>query len=212
MAKQNGKTNEEQTQGTQGSSAGQGTRSSSGGLLVNRGGSNPLALTVSPFEIFLSNPFTLMRRMTEEMDRAFSEFNGSNGDSNLWAPAIEVSQRDGQYSVHADLPGLKPEDVKVEVRDGALIIEGERKFEREESRGRMHRTELRYGTFARVIPLPEEAKAENAQAKFENGVLEVTVPIAEQQSNRHQIPVQSAQSSSMPAGSAGLVQGSEKAA
>jgi HSP20 family protein len=203
MAKQNGKTNQEQAEGT---------RSSSGGLLVNRGGSSPMALTVSPFEVFLSNPFTLMRRMTEEMDRAFSEFNGSNGDSSLWAPAIEVSQRDGQYLIHADLPGLKPEDVKVEVREGALIIEGERKFEREEDRGRMHRTELRYGRFARVIPLPEEANTENAQAKFENGVLEVTVPIAEQQSNRHQIPVQSAQSSSMPAGSAGQAQGSGKAA
>jgi HSP20 family protein len=171
-----------------------------------------MALTVSPFEVFLSNPFTLMRRMTEEMDRAFSEFNGSNGDSSLFAPAIEVSQRDGQYSIHADLPGMKPEDVKVEVRDGALIIEGERKFEREEDRGRTHRTELRYGRFARIIPLPEEANTENAHAKFENGVLEVTVPIAEQQSNRHQIPVQSAQSSSMPAGSAGQAKGSGKAA
>lgn len=200
---QNGQTNEERVRGNQSSSA---------GLMVNRGGSSPTALTVSPFEIFLSNPFTLMRRMTEEMDRAFAEFNGSNGDSNLWAPAIEVSQRDGQYSIHADLPGLKPEDIKVEVRDGALIIEGERKFEREEDRGRMHRTELRYGRFARVIPLPEEANAGNAQAKFENGVLEVTVPIAEQQSNRHQIPVQPAQSSSMPAGSAGQAQGSERAA
>lgn len=203
MANQNGKTNEEQARGNQSSSA---------GLMVNRGGNTPTALTASPFEVFLSNPFTLMRRMTEEMDRAFAEFSGSNGDSNLWAPAIEVSQRDGQYSIHADLPGLKPEDVTVEVRDGALIIEGERKFEREEGRGRMHRTEVRYGKFARVIPLPEEANAEKAQAKFENGVLEVTVPIAEQQSNRHQIPVRPAQSGSMPAGSAGQAQGSEKAA
>lgn len=197
MAKQNMKTNEEQEQQSRG------MQNSPGGSLARRGASNPLALTLSPFEMFVTNPFSLMRRMTEEMDRAFAEFNGSNGESNLWAPAIEVSQRDGQYVVHADLPGLKPEDVKVEARDGALIIEGERKCEREEDRGRMHRTERRYGQFYRVIPLPEEAKVQQAQAKFESGVLEVTVPVPEQQSNRRQIPVQAAESSSKPAGSAG---------
>lgn len=196
MARQNGKTNEEQKQGAQPSPS---------GVLVRRAGVSPLALTVSPFELFLSNPFSLMRRMTEEMDRAFAEYSGSNGDSNLWAPAVEVSQRDGQYVVHADLPGLKPEEVKVEAKDGALVIEGERKVEHEEDRGRTHRTEVRYGRFYRVIPLPEEANVEKAQAKFENGVLEVSVPVPEQQSNSRQIPVQSA-------GSAGQSQGSGKAA
>jgi HSP20 family protein len=146
--------------------------------------------------------------MTEEMDRAFAEYSGSsNGDTSMWTPAIEVSKRDGQYVVHAELAGLKPEDVKVEVTDDALVIEGERKCERQEDRGNVHRTERRYGQFYRAIPLPEGANAEQARARFENGVLEVTIPVSQEQNNRHQIPVEpsvgSAKSSSSASGSTG---------
>jgi HSP20 family protein len=141
--------------------------------------------------------------MTEEMDRAFSEFSGSNnGDTSLWTPAIEVSQRDGRYVVHAELPGLKPEDVKVEVADDALVIEGERKYEHEEDRGGVHRTERRYGRFYRAIPLPEGTNAEQARARFENGVLEVMIPLSRQQSDRHQIPVEPSSPSAASAGTA----------
>ena len=137
------------------------------------------------------------------MDRAFSEFSGSNnGDTSLWTPAIEVSQRDGQYVVHAELPGLKPEDVKVEVLDDALVIEGERKYEHEEDRGGVHRTERRYGRFYRAIPLPEGANADQARARFENGVLEVMIPVSQQQSDRRQIPVEPSSPSAASAGTA----------
>jgi HSP20 family protein len=141
--------------------------------------------------------------MTEEMDRAFSEFSGSNnGDTSLWTPAIEVSQRDSQYVVHAELPGLKPEDVKVEVLDDALVIEGERKYEHEEDRGGVHRTERRYGRFYRAIPLPEGTNAEQARARFENGVLEVMIPLSRQRSDRHQIQVEPSSPSAASAGTA----------
>lgn len=196
MSKQEGKTE-----------AAQGAKNSPAGIMMYRGGTNPL--TLSPFEMFLSNPFSLMRRMTEEMDRAFTEFNASTGDSGVLAPAIDVAQQDGRYVVRADLPGLKLDDVKVEARDGALIIEGERRFEHEEDRGRIHRAERRYGRFYRVVPLPDEANIEKAQAKFENGVLEVTVPVPEQRSHQRQIPVQSAQP---PAGPSGQTQSSGRAA
>lgn len=137
------------------------------------------------------------------MDRAFSEFSGSNnGDTSLWTPAIDVSQRDGQYVVHAELPGLKPEDVKVEVLDDALVIEGERKDEHEEDRGGVHRTERRYGRFYRAIPLPEGATADQARASFENGVLEVMIPLSRQQSDRHRIPVEPSSPSAASAGTA----------
>src|SRR6266404_2292371 len=116
-------------------------RNSPGGQLAQRGQNNPFVLSLSPFEAFLNNPFSLMRKMTEDMDRAFAGFSGSNGSKDLWIPAIEVSQRDGQYVVHAELAGLRPDDVKVEVVDDALVIEGERKFEQEVDRGNLHRTE-----------------------------------------------------------------------
>jgi HSP20 family protein len=205
MAKQNVQTNEQQQQESRGTQV---ARNSPGGQLANRGRSSQFGLSLSPFELFLTNPFSVMRRMTDEMDRAFAEFSGSNGDANLWTPAIEVSQRDGQFVVQAELPGLKPEDVKVEVADDALVIEGERKCEREEDQGGVHRTERRYGRFYRLIPLPEGVNAEQARARFENGVLEVDIPVAQQQSDRRQIPVQP---SSPSVGSAGTSSGTASA-
>ena len=143
------------------------------------------------------NPFSLMRRMSEELDRALSSEGryGTNGGV-LWAPTIEVSERDGKYVVHADLPGLKPEDVKLEVTGDALVLQGERKIEREENRGGVHRTERRYGRFYRAIPLPEGAQTDKARASFENGVLEVRVRVPQHQSSSRQIPIESRSSAS----------------
>ena len=148
----------------------------SGGLALH--GLGPLAFPLFAGELFRMNPFSLMRRMSEELDRA------------SWSPTIEVREQNGNYVVRADLPGLKPEDVKVEATDAGLAIEGERKFEGEQDRGGVHRSEIQYGYFARVIPLPDGASVDKASAKFENGVLEVTIPVAQHQSNKRQIPVQ----------------------
>jgi HSP20 family protein len=143
------------------------------------------------------NPFFLMRRMTEEMERVIEQsgFRRSDGGT-AWMPAIEVTERDGNYVVRAELPGLKPEDVKVEVVDNALVLEGERKFEREEDKGGVHRTERRYGRFYRSIPLPEGANVEQVRARFENGVLEVTAPMLAQHTNRRQVPVEASSTGS----------------
>src|ERR1700751_3548946 len=92
----------------------------------------------SPAEFF-SNPFAVMRRMSEEMDRNFGGFFGSEGGQSFWSPAIEVSETGGQLRVHAELPGLKPEDVKVEVLNDQLVIRGERKSEQEENRRGVYR-------------------------------------------------------------------------
>jgi HSP20 family protein len=107
-----------------------------------------------------------------------------------WTPTVEVNERDGKYVVHAELPGVKPDDVKLEITDDAVVLQGERQCEREENKGGVHVTERRYGNFYRAIPLPEGAKIDEARAKFENGVLEVEVPVAEQRSNRRQIPIE----------------------
>ncbi|MCU1237536.1 MAG: heat shock protein Hsp20 [Candidatus Solibacter sp.] len=148
---------------------------------------------LSPQDLY-ANPFSIMRRMSEEMDRVFGGFGGTrgrSGASGLWSPAIEVAERDGKYIIHAELPGLKPEEVKVEVADDALIIQGERKAQFEENQGGIQRSERIYGQFYRAIPLPQGVNPEQVRAKFENGVLEVTVPAPQEQSNRRQIPVQS---------------------
>jgi HSP20 family protein len=94
-----------------------------------------------------------------------------------WFPAVEVLERDGQLVVRADVPGLEPDQIRVELQDGQLVISGERTQEREErEEGGIYRTERSYGSFRRVIALPEGVDLDRATANFENGVLEVTMP------------------------------------
>src|SRR6188474_3446024 len=100
-------------------------------IAAGRRESDPFSLSVN--DLF-SNPFSAMRRMHDEMDRIFGEaFGGRPGSTAAggglatWAPTVEVSERENELVVCAELPGLRPEDVKVEITDDALVIEGERK-------------------------------------------------------------------------------------
>jgi HSP20 family protein len=177
-------------------------RQSGGGVQRYRGW-DPFSLSSAEF---FSNPFALMHRMSEEMDRQFSQFFGqqsAGGSSGTWYPAIEVSENEGQLQVHAELPGLKPEEVKVELTQDALVIHGERKSEHEHRLGGAYRSERRYGHFYREIPLPEGVNAEQARAQFRDGVLEVTVPVPHQVSNRREIPISSGESSASTTGASG---------
>lgn len=136
------------------------------------------------------SPFSLMRRMMEDMDQMFGGTDLQTRGQRMWAPVIEVSERDNNLVVCAELPGLNKEDVRLEATDDALIIEGERKQENKSEEGGVHRSERIYGRFYRAIPLPDGAQAEQAKAKFNNGVLEVSIPLSQPKSNRRQIPVE----------------------
>jgi HSP20 family protein len=139
--------------------------------------------------LFQLNPFELMRRFSDDMDRMF---NGGfpTAEAEAWAPAVEVKEEGGKFLVSAELPGVKKEDVKVQVTDDALILEGERKAEKEEKRKGYYRSERSYGRFYRSIPLPEGANLDKASAEFTNGVLEVAIPIPESKRQTREIPVQ----------------------
>jgi HSP20 family protein len=160
---------------------------------------NQLPYFPSPVQ-FLANPFSAMRRMQDDMDRMFAQAlggglmsAGETGDTGsglaTWSPAIEVKERGNELVVCAELPGLKPEDVHVEMNEDALVIHGERRQEQSSDEGGVHRTERRYGQFYRAIPLPDGANGEQAKAAFNNGVLEVTVPLPEKRSHTRQIPI-----------------------
>jgi len=138
------------------------------------------------------SPFALLRAMTDEMDRAFSGFGSTSGGGlqQTWVPPMEIKEKDGHLVVFADLPGIQKNDVKVEVNDDVLVIEGERKQEREEGQGRSYRSERSYGRFYRAIQLPDGAKGDQARAEFNNGVLEVKIPVEQSKSNRRQIQIQ----------------------
>lgn len=149
-----------------------------------------------PSDFFGAHPFSIMRRFQDEMDRTFARVFGreTDGGMRVWSPAIEVAEHEGQLKVRADLPGLKPEDVKVEVTGDAVIIQGERKNEHEETKGGIYRCERSYGQFHREIPLPEGTKSDQARAQFRDGVLEISIPIPEQASKRRTIPVETVSS------------------
>ncbi len=183
---QTAKTSEQQSQQSRGQA---GTRPPQQDV-SSRQGRYALGLPLAPGEFFRMSPFSLMRRMSEELDRFLGEGPTREPAEKVWAPAIEVTQQDGKYLVRAELPGLKPEDVKLEITDDAIVMQGERKWEQEETKGSVHVSERRYGKFYRAIPLPEGAKADEARAEFHNGVLEIAVPTEHQQSKRRQIPIQ----------------------
>ena len=155
--------------------------------MARRGEFFPSIFNLGPGELFGMSPFALMRRFTEEMDRAFA---GGRREQELWAPPVEIRERGGNLIVCADLPGMNKDDVKVEVTDDGLVIQGHRHREEEEKREGFYRSERSYGEFHRLIPLPDEAKVDQARAQFNNGVLEISIPIPQAERKRREIPVE----------------------
>jgi len=134
------------------------------------------------------NPFTLMKHVTDEADRMFGH-RTAIAPPDTWRPAIEVKEDKGTLMVTAELPGVNYEDVKVHFTGDALVVEGERKCQKEEKREGYFHTERSYGRFCRAIPVPEGANAEKATAQFNNGVLNVVIPIPEILPKMREIPV-----------------------
>ena len=154
--------------------------------------------------ITASTPFSFMRRFATDMERLYEEFEGFRFPSLFgreffpftrefehvgWVPDIEVRHDNAKFIVRADLPGLKKDDVKVELTDDVLTLSGERKEEKEEKHEGYYRSERSYGSFYRQIPLPEGAKTDTAKAEFNDGVLEITMqaPAREPQKRRLEI-------------------------
>lgn len=140
--------------------------------------------------LFQFNPFSLMRRFTEDMEKSFGPASAEMTEIADWRPAIEVKEEKGKLIVKADLPGVKQEDVKVSVMDGMLTVEGERKHEKESKGEGYFHSERAFGNFCRTIALPQGANVDQASAQFAGGVLEVTVPIPDTAARRQEIPIQ----------------------
>ena len=159
---------------------------------LERRGAYSSLLSLNPAEFLNTSPFALMRRFTDEMDRIFGGLGGRRGGREelaLWSPAVEVRERNGTVEIVADLPGVNENDVKVEATDEGLVIRGERRQEHEEKREGYYRSERTYGQFYRMIPLPENANIDQAQAEFRNGELRVSIPVPERQRRVREVPV-----------------------
>lgn len=142
------------------------------------------------------SPFRLLERFADEIDNVFDDFGlgrswltprvGRSLAANLemWSPELEVSQQNHELVVRADLPGLKKDDITVDVTDDQITISGERRKDQESERGGVYRSERSYGSFSRSIRLPEGAIADQAKATFKDGVLEIRLPAPPEQVTR----------------------------
>ena len=97
-----------------------------------------------------------------------------------WAPALDISERKDAYLVTVELPGVEADDLEITLEDGLLTIQGERHFAHDSSEQQFHRVERRYGAFRRSITLPAQVQAEQIEASFDNGVLQIVVPKMEE--------------------------------
>lgn len=149
--------------------------------------------------LLFTSPFSLMRLFNEELSRLFREVSSpgstlasqsSDGRAAVWSPQVDVSERDGQLVIRADLPGMDKGDVEIELLDDAIVLRGERREERREERQGIFHTEVSYGTFYRRIPLPEGADLSTANASFNNGVLEITMQAPEREERGSRLEIQ----------------------
>ena len=130
------------------------------------------------------NPFVdfdeMQQRLNQRINRLFVERGGRVGESNFadFMPAVDIEETDTDFIVKADLPDVKKEEIRVNVQEGVLAIEGERKQEKEEKGRRFHKIEREYGRFVRRFALPTEVDAEKVRAEFKDGVLSIVVPKA----------------------------------
>jgi HSP20 family protein len=156
-----------------------------------------------------------MRRMTEDLNRAAESLrearSGTSGQSQrsssvvpanasrastdlmnptAWVPDVEVLRQPNNLVVRVDLPGIPPDDIEISIDDGLLTIAGERTQEQRSDENGYLRTERSYGTFLRTVVLPEDADESRIEARVENGVLEINIPVAGENRSRR-IPVRS---------------------
>jgi len=132
------------------------------------------------------SPLREIEEFQSEMDRLFTRFAGTNGNHSVapnnggltgtWVMPIDVTERQDGIVLRAALPGVNPDDISVELEDQVLTLRAERRFNDNQGQGTRHWVEQTYGTFTRTLTLPKYADGENIQARYENGVLELTIP------------------------------------
>ncbi|MCK9229412.1 MAG: Hsp20/alpha crystallin family protein [Syntrophales bacterium] len=128
------------------------------------------------------NPVTSLQRNINDMfDSFFADFprfpgHGMDEWRGRFAPSIDVKEEDKEIEITAELPGMDENDIDVSITHEALVIKGEKKEEKEEEGKGYRHSERRYGSFQRVIPLPESIDRDKAEASFKKGVLSIRIP------------------------------------
>ncbi|MDV2995950.1 MAG: Spore protein SP21 [Chroococcidiopsis sp. SAG 2025] len=139
-----------------------------------------------PFREFEMEPFREFGSLQREMNRLFDSLSprtGGNGGM-AFVPAAELQETPEAIHLKLEVPGMEAKDLDVQVTAEAVAISGERKSETKTEEKGVTRSEFRYGSFRRVIPLPSRIQHENVQANYQNGVLTLTLPKAEEEKNK----------------------------
>jgi HSP20 family protein len=130
-------------------------------------------------------PREISRRWRDPFDSLFTDWFGQLGLPDWWqgertfVPAVDVTEDEENVLVRAEMPGMNKDDIEVTVRDNTLLLRGEKKTETNYEKENVHRYERRYGRFERVIALPEYVDSEKVAAKYEDGILTLTLPKTE---------------------------------
>ncbi len=130
-------------------------------------------------------PFHDLGDLSEEVNRVFGRSFlpvrwAARGNGGEWLPKVDITEEKDRVIVRADLPGMKQDEIDVEVDDGVLTIKGERKQETESKEGKTYRVERSYGSFLRSFTLPAGVDGSKVNAAYKNGVLEVVMPKREE--------------------------------
>lgn len=187
-------------QGSPGTSTWQGGRAGQTGGTLQRRGPPSMSPYGADYESgYGAGPFSIMRRISDEMDRFFENFGmgrglwpsqepgpgesryGTASAPSMWSPHIDVRERNGKLVIEADLPGLKRDDINVRIERDSIIIQGERNQEQTSNQSGYYRSERSYGSFYRAIPLPEGTNTDSATASFKDGVLEIELDAPREQ-------------------------------
>jgi len=130
------------------------------------------------------SPFREMSILQNQMNRLFENslegWSAETEGTGAWAPSADIYETDNDLVLEADLPGIDPKQIDIRVENNILAIRGERRFEPKVERENFHRVERSYGTFARAFTLSTAVDAEKIRATYKNGVLNITLPKAEQ--------------------------------
>jgi HSP20 family protein len=122
-------------------------------------------------------PWSLLNQLQKEIERSQE---GKAGESSVataeWAPAVDIKEETDKFVIHADIPGVKPEDIEVSMEAGVLTVKGVKESEAKTEKEGYKRVERSYGSFYRRFGLPDSADGEAINAKSKNGVLEIIIP------------------------------------
>lgn len=122
-------------------------------------------------------PWSLLNQLQRELERSQTDKTGEGSIATAeWAPAVDIKEENDKFVIHADIPGVKPENIEISMEAGVLTVKGEKESEAKTEKEGYKRVERVYGSFYRRFSLPDSANGDAINATSKNGVLEITIP------------------------------------